>query len=177
MGVTNMTKALLGGVAVAVLAGGGGYLLARRAGPAQHAPKPAATRPVTPVAAHPATEKAEPAPAATAPEPAPTKTASDAPMVGPCPAPAQAPPQTPDGATATDAQMKAAHDALQAYVDKLEAFQACLNHAADTAGNDVPPEMRNNWIDRGNGAVDEATLLAQAYADARAAHLAAQGKK
>ncbi len=172
--MTNVTKALLGGVAVAVLAGGVGYFAARHAAPTHTAP----ARPAS--VSHPAspTSAAKPAPAAktaeNAPAPAaPTATASNVPMVGPCKAPAHTPPQTPDGATATDAQMKAAHDALQAYVNELEAFQACLNHAADDTSTDIPPELRNTWIERGNGAIDEATLLAQAFASAKAAHDAA----
>ncbi len=183
--MTNLAKGLLGGAAVAVVAGFGGYLLARQGG----GTPPVATRPAVGQApakpAASATHAAAPQaagatpPTATPPTgtPAAATTAVTTLRIGPCVAPDTAPPQTPNGATATDAQMKAAHDALQAYVDKLEALQACLNHAAQTSGSDVPPQLRDTWINRGNGAIDEANLLAEAFANAKDAFDAAHPKK
>ena len=69
----------------------------------------------------------------------------------------------PDGTKATAEIMKQGHDTVQAFVQQLEAYQACLNARIDSAGPDVSAQQKQAWLDEGNGAVDEANLLAQSF--------------
>jgi len=77
-----------------------------------------------------------------------------------CPRPSGNPPAVPDGATATEESMKAGHDALQAYVNTLEAYRACLKQQADSAPADTPQEQVVTWVAQGDAAVDNASYLA-----------------
>lgn len=83
-----------------------------------------------------------------------------------CPRPSGNPPAVPDGTTATDETMKAAHDALQAYVNVLETYRACLKQQADTAPADTPQEQVVIWIAQGDAAVDSASYLAAEFSTA-----------
>ncbi|MDE8344495.1 MAG: hypothetical protein POG24_11835, partial [Acidocella sp.] len=160
-----------------VLAGGAVVLLAVAGFAAWHYTLPGHARPVAIVrkqaapvaAAGSAAAKPVAASPATATPAAVASAAPPGPMTSPCPAPASAPPKAPDGASATQAQMDAARDSIQTYVNALEAYQACLNRAAD-AMTDVNPATRQSWLEHGNGAVDEANLLAAAFAAAHAAY-------
>jgi hypothetical protein len=114
-------------------------------------------RPASPPAVtHPVTAPASPtqAPAAA---PSATATAPD------CQSPG-APPSPPDGTTSTAAAMKQGHDTVQTFVLQLEAYQACLNNLIDHAGPDISQQQKQIWLDQGNGAVDEANLLAKSFA-------------
>ena len=73
------------------------------------------------------------------------------------------PPVPPDGVTATDADMKLGHDAMQNFVNELEAYQACRDAQADHAGPDVSQSDKQKLIDDGDRAIDEANALAHAF--------------
>ncbi len=74
-----------------------------------------------------------------------------------CPRPTEAAPAVPNGATASEETMKAAHDALQAYVNKLENYKACLK---DNPPADTSQEQMVTWFGQGDAAVDSASYLA-----------------
>ncbi|HMA52062.1 MAG TPA: hypothetical protein VKP60_20025 [Magnetospirillaceae bacterium] len=80
-----------------------------------------------------------------------------------CVRPAEAPPEVPNGAKADDATMKQAHDAIQAYVVKLEAYKTCLKTQSDTAPADTPEEQKLAWAAQGDAAVDAANYLANQF--------------
>jgi hypothetical protein len=156
---------LLGGVAAVVIVVGGVFAFRHTAPPATRpaaaphtAPVPPA--PVQPTPVQPASAQTPPVASSSAAAPPGAATPPAAP-ISPCPVPQTVPPSAPDGATATAQEMKDGHDRSQAYVNQLEAYQACLNHLADLPG--IAPAQRQAWIDQGNGAVDEANLLAQAF--------------
>ncbi len=94
--------------------------------------------------------------------PAPVPTAA-APTAADCQSPGM-PPPAPDGDTASADEMKAGHDRVQAFVNALEAYQACRNSQIDHADATVTAAQKQTWLDEGNGAVDEANLLASAFA-------------
>lgn len=166
--VNPTIKGLLAGSAVVLVAAGGFAAWHFRSPPAQPAMKMAASQAAGPaMRANPAATTPAASPAAAATPAAPT-----GPMTGPCAAPSAAPPHTPDGATATVAQMAAARDLIQTYVNALESYQACLNRAADTV-TEASPATRQSWVDHGNGAIDEANLLAAAFAASNTAFHAA----
>jgi hypothetical protein len=72
-------------------------------------------------------------------------------------------PTLPNGATATEAEMRAGHDALQGFVDKLQTYQACLEDEIKNAPADTRPEMKIAWRTVGNAAIDQARDLAAEY--------------
>jgi hypothetical protein len=139
------TYVLAAVIVVAILAGAGFYLMQMQ--------KPAVTHlapaPVAPAPAVPAAPVANPAPVAAQPP-------ADCLRPGPAPVP-------PDGGAATDADMKLAHDVIQAFVLQLEAFQACRNAEIDHAPPSVTPERKRIWLEEGNDAVDQAHALADAF--------------
>ena len=59
--------------------------------------------------------------------------------------------------------MKLGHDVVQAFVLELEAYQACRNNQIDHASATVSAQQKQTWIDEGNGAVDEANAIANAF--------------
>jgi hypothetical protein len=73
------------------------------------------------------------------------------------------PPRIPQGATATDEEMKAGHDALQTYVKILEAYQACLENEAKNAPPDTKPEVKQKWLAEADDAIDAAHEIADIY--------------
>jgi Tfp pilus assembly major pilin PilA len=163
--VTTIQKSFAFAGVVVVLAVIGVLVLGRQHGPI-FAKAP-------PVAAQKTESKPTAAPVGQALAPAAETTAASAQprmVADVCAAPSGMPPRAPDGTTATEAQMHAAHEAIQAYVDQLETYQACRNHEADAAGNTVPEAQKQAWIEMGNGAVDEANLLAAAFAAQTAAY-------
>jgi hypothetical protein len=83
-----------------------------------------------------------------------------------CPRPSGTPPAIPDGATATEESMKAGHDALQAYVNTLETYRACLKQQADNPPPDTAPEQVVSWVAQGDAAVDNASYLAAQFSAA-----------
>jgi hypothetical protein len=80
-----------------------------------------------------------------------------------CIRPTDAVPEVPNGAKADDAAMKTAHDAIQAYVVKLEAYKACLKDQVDTAPADTPEELKLTWTAQGDAAVDAANYVANQF--------------
>jgi hypothetical protein len=72
------------------------------------------------------------------------------------------PPVAPDGLTATQADMLLGHNVIQAFVKQLEAYQACRNAQIDHTN--ASAQQKQQWLDEGNAAVDEANALAQAFA-------------
>jgi hypothetical protein len=83
-----------------------------------------------------------------------------------CARPAAVPPPVPSGATASEESMKQAHDILQAYVNQLEAYKACLKQQADTAPADTPQELAFTWLAQGDAAIDSASYLAAEFSAA-----------
>lgn len=79
-----------------------------------------------------------------------------------CPRPG-APPALPDGAHADEATMTAAHDLIQAHVNLLEAYQACLTKLAQNPPEDSPAELRLTWLAQGDAALDSAQILASNF--------------
>jgi len=73
------------------------------------------------------------------------------------------PPVPPNGETATAADMKLGHDVMQAFVVDLEAYQSCRNLQIDRAAPSVSTAQKQQWLDQGNAAVDEANDLAAAF--------------
>jgi hypothetical protein len=69
-------------------------------------------------------------------------------------------PQMPQGATATDDEMKAGHDALQKYVNILEAYETCLNAEIKNA----PPDDKKRLIETADAAIEAAHEIADIYA-------------
>ncbi len=93
-----------------------------------------------------------------APVPKPAGSASTAECLLPGP-----PPVPPNGAVASQADMKLGHDVTQAFVLQLEAYQACRNGQADHAAPGVSQAQKDAWIEQGNQAVDQANALAASF--------------
>jgi hypothetical protein len=73
-------------------------------------------------------------------------------------------PTIPDGKVATDADMHAGHDTLQAFVNKLQDYQVCLEKQIKAASPDTRDALKMAWRAQGNAAIDEASALAADYA-------------
>ena len=84
------------------------------------------------------------------------------PAVADCAKPGKAP-AMPQGATATQEDMKAGHDALQAYVNTLQTYKDCLAALIANAPADTKPELKQQWRDEGNAAIDAADAIAAVY--------------
>ncbi len=69
----------------------------------------------------------------------------------------------PQGATATDEEMKAGHDALQKYVATLEQYEACLEAQLKAAPPDTKPETKANWQATADAANEAAHEIADVY--------------
>lgn len=80
-----------------------------------------------------------------------------------CTRPTDVAPEVPNGAKADDATMKTAHDAIQSYVVKLEAYKACLKNQVDTASAETPEELKLAWTAQGDAALDAANYLANQF--------------
>lgn len=94
-----------------------------------------------------------------------------------CARPSATPPVIPDGATATDESMKEAHDAIQAYVNLLESYKACLKQQADSAPADIAQEQVVTWVAQGDAAIDNASYLAGQFSNALKTFKARQTSK
>jgi glycerol-3-phosphate dehydrogenase len=79
-----------------------------------------------------------------------------------CPRPGAAP-EVPDGSVADEAAMKQGRETIQAYVDQLEAYKACLQTQVDQASSDTTDEQKITWLAQGDAALDAANLLANRY--------------
>jgi hypothetical protein len=73
------------------------------------------------------------------------------------------PPQMPQGATASEEDMKAGHDALQKYVNSLQDYQNCVEAMLKNAPPDTKPELRQQWEANANAAIDAAHEIADVY--------------
>jgi hypothetical protein len=151
MSGSNSNRGVLIGVALVVLAAGIGAAVYFYQMP------PAATPP------------AEPPPAASLPAPAPVPAASPVPAapvpvtelcVVPGPAPAM-----PRATVATAEDMKTQHDAVQAFVRALEAYQACVNALIDHPPAGTDEATKQVLITLSNHAIDRANALADAFAE------------
>jgi len=132
-------------LAVVILAAAGGaafYLRQKQPAAPNAAPKPPAA----------------PAPAPATPPAPPAAPLFPAECLLPGP-----PPVPPFGATATDADMKLGHDAIQHFVLQLEGFQACRNAQIDHAPAGTTEARKQIWLQEGNAAVDEAEALRDAF--------------
>jgi hypothetical protein len=72
-------------------------------------------------------------------------------------------PAIPNGAKADEAGMKEAHDAIQAYVNQLEAYKACLKDQVDNAPADTAEELKVTWLAQGDAALDAANYVANEF--------------
>jgi len=98
-----------------------------------------------------------PPPSAAAPT-VPTPTPADCLLPGPAPV-------VPDGTAASAQEMHLAHEAIQSFVNQLEAYQSCRNTEADRAPPGTSGDKKDRWIAQGNAAVDQANQLATAFGE------------
>jgi hypothetical protein len=82
--------------------------------------------------------------------------ADDCPQPGPAPA-------VPDGATATVDQMKAAHEAIQSYVNLLQSEQDCVETRIKIAPKGTKADALQKLRDQGNAAIDQAKALGDSF--------------
>ena len=69
----------------------------------------------------------------------------------------------PQGATATDDEMKEGRVKLQNYVHLLEAYQACMDKQIKDAPPDTKPEVKQKWQALSDSAIDAAHEIADVY--------------
>lgn len=69
----------------------------------------------------------------------------------------------PQGATASDEEMRAGHDALQKYVNVLQVYQACLEKQVKEAPPDTKPEVKQQWQAMADDAISAAQQIADVY--------------
>ena len=79
-----------------------------------------------------------------------------------CPKPPRAP-QMPQGATATDDDMKHGREALQNYVNILQDYQKCMEAQIKNAPPDTKPEVKQQWAANADAAIDAAHEIADVY--------------
>jgi hypothetical protein len=72
-------------------------------------------------------------------------------------------PEMPQGATASDEDMKAGHDKLQNYVKILEDYQKCMEQKLKDAPPDTKPEVKQKWQDEADIAIEAAQQIADVY--------------
>ena len=86
-----------------------------------------------------------------------------APAFANCAKPNVKAPRMPQGATASEEEMREGHDKLQAYVKVLEAYEACLNQQIKTAPPDTKPEVKARWQAESDAAITAAQSVANIY--------------
>jgi hypothetical protein len=79
-------------------------------------------------------------------------------LPGPAPVP-------PDGATATAADIGLGHDTIQAFVEQLEAYQACMDDKADHPAPGLTAAQKQSLLEQGDAAIDQANALAAAFSE------------
>ena len=72
-------------------------------------------------------------------------------------------PQMPQGATATDEDMKHGREVLQTYVNALQTYQKCLDEQVKNAPPDTKPEVKQQWAANADAAIDAAHEIADVY--------------
>jgi hypothetical protein len=73
------------------------------------------------------------------------------------------PPEMPQGATATDEEMKEGREELQKYVNILQSYQTCMDLQIKNASTDTKPETKLLWQEKANAAIDAAHQIADIY--------------
>ena len=73
------------------------------------------------------------------------------------------PPVMPQGATASDEDMKEGRIALQKYVNILQDYQKCTDQQIKDAPPDTKPEVRQRWQANADAAIDAAHEIADIY--------------
>jgi hypothetical protein len=73
------------------------------------------------------------------------------------------PPQMPQGATASDEDMKHGREVLQKYVNFLQDYQKCMEQQIKDAPPDTKPEVKQQWQANANVAIDAAHEIADVY--------------
>ena len=81
-----------------------------------------------------------------------------------CSTPGQAP-AIPDGQTATQAQMDAAKQQVQSYVNSLQSLQDCYEARIKMTQKTAKPDDLQKMRDAGNAAVTQAQQLAKTYTE------------
>jgi len=72
-------------------------------------------------------------------------------------------PEMPQGASASDEDMKEGHDALQKYVNRLEEYQKCMEKLAQDAPPDTKPEVKQQYLANADAANQAAHEIADVY--------------
>jgi hypothetical protein len=84
------------------------------------------------------------------------------------------PPVMPQGATASDDEMKDGHDKLQVYVKLLETYQSCMDQQVKNAPPDTKPEVKAQWQANADAAIEAAHEIADVYSAQLRAYKARQ---
>lgn len=71
--------------------------------------------------------------------------------------------KVPDGATATEEQMKEANQAVKEYMAAVESYLACLDEEEKALGDAVTEEQKSLHTSRHNAAVDALNAVASRY--------------
>jgi hypothetical protein len=79
-----------------------------------------------------------------------------------CPNPPRAP-IMPQGATATDEDMKLGRENLQKFVNILQDYQKCMEKQIKDAPPDTKPELKQQWQANADVAIDAAHEIADVY--------------
>jgi hypothetical protein len=72
-------------------------------------------------------------------------------------------PAMPQGATASDEDMKEGREALQKYVNLLQNYAACAAQQIKDAPPDAKPEFKQQWQANADAAIDAAHSIADVY--------------
>ena len=86
-----------------------------------------------------------------------------APASAECARPTGKAPVMPQGATASEEEMRVGHTKLQAYVKVLEAYQTCLLAEIKDAPPDTKPEVKQHWQALADSAIGAAQEIADVY--------------
>jgi hypothetical protein len=72
-------------------------------------------------------------------------------------------PVMPQGATASDEEMKHGREVLQTYVNILQTYQKCMDDQIKNAPPDTKPEVKQQWAANADAAIDAAHEIADVY--------------
>ncbi len=72
-------------------------------------------------------------------------------------------PVMPQGATASEEEMKEGHDALQKFVNELQTYQKCMEQQVKDAPPDTKPDVKQRWQAEADAAIDAAQQIADVY--------------
>jgi len=100
----------------------------------------------------------------TAPAAAPVSEANAVPVTDRCLVPGPAP-AMPRGTVATADDMKIQHDAIQAFVKALEAYQVCVNDLIEHPPAGTDEAARQVLVTLSNHAIDRANALANGFSE------------